>query len=307
MVSQKDFGCRNLQFCEDDDLGGHVKTQNEPPGQPQRNNLSHRGAGTSYRVDVDLSTCVHGYLDSSATQRASLIVLEAQFAFVGQGPRRFRWADMSLKFVDDPSTPSKPDVISWAPFRFQEESDPTTIDVEEEKQGGGNISGGAGVVSGGANASVRKKSSYQMRYFDRGTAGRFPNVKNNTYDGVWWTLQESLDPKQRNGIRANSFFAVLIKRESDAPFIGDFQLIIEAGTWYSIRKAWETITCRAIPDDPINFLPSEPPQGKVTGIETNNLGKYTVKGELAKLVDYLNPPPSSQPPAAEAGGPTTQQ
>lgn len=195
---------------------------------------------------------------------------------------------MSLQFSDTGET-SKPDVISWAPFRFQEQSDPTTIDVEEEKQAGANASGGLPGGSAGINASVRKKTNYQRRYFDRGTGGRYPNPKMDTYDGIWWTLQESLNPEQRDGIRVNCLFAVLIQRESDAPFIGDFQLVIEAGIWYKIKKKWETVIGRAIPDDPINFDPSAKPQGKLDGIDANNLGTYLDKERLMELVDLLNP------------------
>lgn len=306
MVSQSDFSYQSLGVFEDIDLGGYTKTQNEPPDRIQRRNLTHRGARTSYRVDVNLSTCVHGYLDASKQQRASLIILEAQFASVGDGRHRFRCADMSLEFSDDYQAPSKPDVIAYAPFRFQEQSDPTAIGIEEEKQVAATASGGGPGGSAGVNFSASKKMSYQMRYFDRGTAGTFHSIKNNTRDGVWWNLQESLNPKQKDGIRANCLFAVVLTRESEAPFTGDFQLVMKAGTWYNIQEIWKETTGRAIPDDPINFDPTSPPQGTTTGITADQLGRYTDNRELEKLLDSFHPGHRLDPasvPASNVGAP----
>jgi hypothetical protein len=139
------------------------------------------------------------------------------------------------------------------------------------------------------NASISKKTNFQKRYFDRGTAGRYYNTKADTYDGVWWTLQESLNPEQKDGIRVNCLFAVLIQRASKASFTGDFQLGIEAGIWHKIKEKWQTIRCKAMPDDPINFDPAAKPQGKVDDIDANNLGKYMGQEKLTELVDLLNP------------------
>ena len=147
------------------------------------------------------------------------------------------------------------------------------------------------------NASWQRTATYQRSYFDRGSVGTGDNEEFDVDDSVWWDLQESKNPHQKDGIRPNRLFAVLLQRETDADFIGDFRLNVDAGTWQNIREEWKFKTGQTISDDPVNFHPGRPPQGVHEGIDPNNLGEWAVGECLAKLTEISGLEPLGPPEA----------
>ena len=287
MPSQEDLQTPTEYFIyEDPDQGGHTKTRNEPSDRIQRRNIHTSGKRSDHKIDIDLYTCVHGWLDQKKEQRASLLVFDAQLVCT-KGKGIFRRAYLAFEFDDQtPSkSPSNPDVLAYAPFVEMESSHEVTEDVSSRHQ----FEAGAGVSSIGeasAKYTRERETSYQNRYFDKGTANRFYDAPRDRYNGVWWNLNHSQNPHDLDGIRCNFRCAVLLKRSSDADFQGTFQLDVDAGSWYAVEKKfshWRGVA-EAETDDPINFHPSAPPQGEHQGIEPTRLGIWREDDKLRSLV-----------------------
>jgi len=284
MPSQQELEfTKEYSLYEDSDQGGRTKTRNEPPDRIQRQNIHQSNRTDKYKIDVDLYTCIHGTLDQVEKKRASLIVFDFQLVCV-DGSGSFRNAQFEFEFedTDTASRKSGPNVFAYAPFRTEERSYQTSEDVETTKKL--ELSGGVsaigevkGLISG------QKKISYQNRYFDRGTGGRYYQSANDRYDGVWWSLNQSKNPHAHDGVRANFRAAVLLTRSSDNEFRGNFRLTVDAGILNKMTRKIEDWRRLTVPDDPINFHPSEPPQGECKGIDSTNLGALAQDDKLKNL------------------------
>ncbi len=249
---------------EDSDQGGHTKTRNPSPGYVQRRSIHAGDTQTNYRISVELYACVHGWIDETRTESASLIIFDAQFVVVNNGDGIIRWAQLTFDFHNQEGgeTASNPHVLSYAPFAIEEILGESNNVTRLRQQ----IEAGAGAGSGlPASADVRytweRESEYQKRYFDRGDAGRLVDARQNRYSGVWWSLTKGKDPHDRQrGVRPNCRFAVLLRRsDPDAPFTCSFRLAVNAGFWYAAARQFDNWTGRAEIDDPILFDPRAAP------------------------------------------------
>lgn len=268
---------------EDADQGGHVKTLNDPPDRIQRKEITSRGPESKMRVKVSLFTCVHGYLDKDHNVPASLIILDAQFRVIGTAKARFRYAEIRMQFRNASlaSTPP-PDVIGYAPFRTEEKFNVTTEERRKKLALGVTI-GTTVPATFQINPAWEYESSFKRRYFDRGSAGTGYNAEYDCEDSVWWALQESKNPHQKDGIRPDCRFAVLIKRQDNQGFLGDFRVTVDGGTFYNVSEEWKFKRGRTVPDDPINFHPDQKPQGQHEGIDPSNLGIWVKDSKLIAL------------------------
>ena len=288
VISQLDLQSRREYIIyENEDQGGHTKTRNVPPNLIQRKSVHAGAKETDYRFCVDLYTCVHGWMDESKAQRASLIVFDAQFVCV-KGKGLIRSTQISFEFNDyaGANPGSNPEVIAYAPFGSEETFDEATTDVRSRHQ----VEAGAG-ASMGASVDARytreKESSYQMRYFGRGDSRRVINATQNRYTGVWWSLTKSQDPHDdQHGVRPNCRFALLLTRSSDANFTASFRLDVDAGFWYAVQKRFDRWKGTAETDDPINFSPAFPPQGEYEGIDPLRLGIWKNEDKLKRLTTF---------------------
>lgn len=301
MVSQDDLEKQEaLAIYEDVDQGGHVKTLNVPADRIQRKTITNRGEASSFRVKLKLFTCVHGQMNQISRTPATLILLDAQFVVVGTNKGRFRSAGIRLQFrnQDDRSGQCPPSIVAFAPFRVQKRMNETSEDRNHQFNIGA-TGGFQAAAQAQLNASWQRTATYQRNYFDRGSAGTGDNEQFDVDDSVWWDLQESLNPHQKDGIRPNCLFAVLVQRTTDADFLGDIRVNVDAGTWQSVREEWKFKTGQTVPDDPVIFHPGFPPQGTHEGIDPENLGAWAVGDRLAKLTEIPGLEPLAPPEAVK--------
>lgn len=293
----------------------HTQALNTTPNQRQRRYLT--GKETEFSFSLKLYTVVHGWLDVDATVKkpASLIIVEARFIYKGSDiTRRFRSAELHLSFKGhDGETPEQiaqlpqiskdgrrqlknrtskanPSVVQYAPFRKQEKGDENSISVEQERQFG--AEGGLQFQPANFNLSAnnRRTQNYQQPFFSTGSADLEYDQTTGLFNGAWWKLKENPNSKikQRVGVRPEVLLAVLVERDSDAPFRGDFSIDIDAGYWESRGKKWKWASGTAV-DDPIIYDPAELPFGEVEGVNDGHLAKYRNAKELAALATRLAP------------------
>lgn len=170
--------------CYDhEDQGGQTKSRNELPERIPRQNVHSNGKIDTFKIDVDLYTCVHGTFDPKKREKASLVVFDFQLVCV-KGSRLFKYARFEFEFTNEADKRLGPGVRAYAPFRTENRSDTRIADVEttqklDLKAGVNQV----GTVEGGMGKE--KKISYQDRYFDRGTCGRYYQPSGDRYNGVW--------------------------------------------------------------------------------------------------------------------------
>lgn len=297
MPSQVDLSqVKEYPFYDHEDQGGQTKSRNEPPERIQRQNVRNSRKSDTFKIDVDLYTCVHGTLDPIKREKASLIIFDFQLVCV-KGSGLFKYAKFEFEFTNKADKRLGPAVRAYAPFRTEDRSNTTIADVEatqklELKAGVDQV----GTVEG--SMGREKRISYQNRYFDRGTGGRYYQSSGDRYNGVWWSLNQSKKPGVREGIRANFRAAILLRRDSDDEFLGTFSLDTNAGVFYGLQSKINDWRGIVEPDDPINFDPGYPPQGECRGIDHTNLGSLAEGDKLKELVAIPGLQPMIAPDAS---------
>ena len=284
MPSQADLDHVTEYPCYDhEDQGGQTKTRNEPSDRIQRQNIHTSRKSDTFKTDVDLYACVHGTFDPIKREKASLIIFDFQLVCV-KGRGLFKRVRFEFEFANKADKRLGPSVRAYAPFRSEERSNTTIAEVEtthklDLKAGVDQIA----TVDG--SIGRENKISYQNRYFDRGTGGRYYQSSGDRYNGVWWSLNQSKKPGAREGIRANFRAAILLKRSSDEEFLSTFKLDVDAGLWYGLQSQMSDWCGITEPDDPINFDPNALPQGECEGIDPTNLGSLAKDDKLRELVE----------------------
>jgi hypothetical protein len=189
--------------------------------------------GNKLKIDVDLKTCVHGYLSWSKRQPASLIIFGVQFTSLrNHGTIRRMHLQVDFEDVHGNTPSANPGIISYAPFEFERQNVPE-INVEETKGGQTTIN----LVRVNQGVTHLKVEKYKDVYFGKAAAETVVNDK-GIHSGVWWNVKQSTNPHAKDdaGIEPNYRFAVLLTRRKDSDFQARLRLVVDAGWRHSVEK-----------------------------------------------------------------------
>jgi hypothetical protein len=221
-----------------------------------------------YKVDIDIRTCIHGYLASNKEVSATLIVFDVQLVCTSN-KGIFDYFNMEVEFQDkfasqknswykfgwrkiesEKTEPSKikssavvePAIMTTAPFVAEEHDNKDVVDFKREnsKVNRKNINSGVGVGNQAARMgasgaventiSTKEETTGKYLYFSKGSSNTRCDASGRRY-AVWWNVKKSSNPNSKDdaGIHPNYRFAVLLKRNHETePFEAQVQLTIKA-------------------------------------------------------------------------------
>jgi hypothetical protein len=312
MLSQEDLDTpKEYTIFEDPDQGSETKARNPTPNHTQRRRIhgvldTSNYSKSNYSITVDLYTCVHGYgnfeIDGvRKSAPASLMIFNAKFIdSKGKGP--FNWFRMTFEFQDPKPRDNtvNPDIVAYAPFRVEEHENETKMDLEKTMHKEATVQGGySPFASAGIGYANDIKSSSQVRYFDRGSANLVWDTSTDRYNGVWWSMVKSDNPHENEGVRADFRCAILLKRNSDGPFVGIFKLDVDAGRRYALKQTFNDWRGFTEVDEPINFDPGGHYQGECKGIDRLKLDEWAEGDQLRQLTSFVELAPFKHEPRSK--------
>lgn len=245
--------------------------------------------GKHFNIDIELQTCIHGYLSRRGRQPASLLIFGVQFASLRkQGT--FKRMHLRLDFQDSegvkPAT--SPEIICHAPFELERQNI-TEINVQQtdgvRNSVFANINLAGGKSGGSKTISHSKVENYKDLYFDKGASATVANERGR-HSGIWWNVKQSTNPHAKDdaGIESNYRFAVLLTRKNDSEFQVQLRLLVDAGWRHRVENHFSRgITVTG--DNPdLNFSPvTRRYEGNCTGINRKRLGRFKDRAELKRL------------------------
>ncbi|KAI0849801.1 hypothetical protein F5Y00DRAFT_268897 [Daldinia vernicosa] len=165
-------------------------------------------------------------------QEMTLIVLK--FLLASQDPdTRISFMKASILFEDpnkdakNTGAPGGPEVIAWAPFHSEERWNGTSAELKETTTIEGNFNAGYSNIGVSGKRGYEGEISWARTDFDKGRA--IPETNNaGGYNGVTWTLEQN--PLQKKGVAQEIWTTVLLSRQSNAPYLVNFNIDVRAGT-----------------------------------------------------------------------------
>lgn len=283
-------------FFDDPTEGATLRTKNDPSDPYQRTVIASRGRKSDFKVLVTLSSCVHGYLDSTVPNPipATLIVMRYEFRTTNK-KNSYESIYTELEFSNETTTSlmDEPYVIAYAPFQQPGKARITMNDVTQNHAAHVD-SIGVNAAIGGANVSgqwgTTTQENFKKEYFQLLQASR--ELSKDIGPGpntVWWDMAASQNPGKGagEGVPPSLQVAVLVQRKDLVKFKVNFKLSLKAGIWHDAISALKTFW-GIERDDPILFDPNLPPVGDMTGIDKNHLGILNDKGSLQNLGFFRN-------------------
>jgi hypothetical protein len=226
----------------------------EPSGASIRGRKIHQSPKKAdFKVDVDIHTCIHGYLAKDKRQPASLIIFKVQLVCTREGTFDRFYMDVTFNNIANKNVSTdlaQPEVVSTAPFWYEMPQNLLSrIWKKEElhainKTYGIEIGAGRTIPNVEARAKVKRtKMDYsklhtdgEYHYYDKGSSSTTVD-ETGRRTGVWWNAKKSSAPglKDDAGLQPNYLFAILLTRSSaTAPFEARMHLAIDA--WQKDKK-----------------------------------------------------------------------
>lgn len=238
---------------------GQVRRGNNPAEQIERMVITDRSPSSRYKVQVILSACVHGYLDTEKTKPASLILVDYSLNATANGAV-FASIDTSFEFQTYPPDLNKlaPQVAAYAPFKEPVRLNESTANKSKKHQPSAKFSPQfAGVGAGEVAYGVETAVEHEQKYFDLGQSGRDYDPKERAYR-VWWNVIQNRS--QKLGIPPKLRLAILVERTSNDKFHGVFKIAPRGGIGYFLDHLKEKWLRKTVYDDPVIFEPSVDPK-----------------------------------------------
>ncbi|UNI23918.1 hypothetical protein JDV02_009709 [Purpureocillium takamizusanense] len=246
---------------------GKGKTKNATPDQVHREDvMNHEDA--FFHTNIVMSACIHGTWDEEHNDKTPATFLV--FTCEVQSMREFRARKIKIQIdfrnvnnEDGSLRPANPTIVSRGPEiieRFQK------IPVLRKSEHGirGAIDGGT-VVKPGVTLHQISSDEYEKPYFAEAKSGvRHASPTDHRYVKVWWIYTEN--SKGTGGVAPGFRVAVLLKRDNNSPFQGQFAITeFDAGWRYPGAVVWHDFWSGRDPDaeedkiiHPINFDPTKP-------------------------------------------------
>lgn len=286
MPSQLEFlEAQKFQILDNPNSGGELKTKNTPATQLQRSIVTNRGKASNLKADVRLVTCVHGKKIPEDDAYASLIVFEYHLTCTGI-EHRYRRLETKWAFRNQKSTDlrDEPIVEVYAPFKHSENIDSVEVEHSNKFTAGGNA--GATFTSANAGMNFSKESEGKDKRNHSAVGSTYPGYtdgKRGT-DAVGWELKEN--KKKAVGVPDTFRLALLLSRVHSEPLVGTFSLELDAGFKFAVAQTWKNffgIAGTEGTDDLICFDPALGPQGEISGINPDCLGKFRDQVQIQNL------------------------
>jgi hypothetical protein len=248
----------------------------------------------NFKVDIDILTCVNGYLAHDRKQAASLIVFGVQLVTLKKGS--FNRIKMDLDFLDanGMESASCPVILNHAPYKTEAYENVTQIKNTHKivLNGNGNAGGPPGsLLKMGASLEVtdQRESNFKDRYYGKGSSSTRLNAQSSR-SGIWWNVKKSSDPDAHDdaGIKANYQFAVLLTRPNNDLFRAKLTLLVDAGWRFKteIQIPQKVKDNKGASSTSLVFSPEVWYEGtRLLGIERTRLGEFVKSDTLVKLAE----------------------
>ena len=261
-------------IIESEHSEGELKIRNVPSDEVQRDVATYREE-TAFSVYVKLATCLHGYLDGSTSDPASLIIFEYE-VHSKEDDSVVKSLETSLKFSRNGH--ASPDVKAYAPYvrrryNFSKAEITTTKGIEA---GVGVAAGPAEITTGASN---EKEVAHVQQYFEK--VESWPSYDEGEKRHHQVSFRFTQNKSQHSGVTPFFRTAVLIKRSNRNPFKADFSLEFDGGFTYNASRTFKRVFGKA-PDDPINFDPNADPVFGDVQVDLDHLAQCAHGRELDK-------------------------
>jgi hypothetical protein len=245
--------------------------------------------GKNFNIDIELQTCVHGYLSRTKKQPASLLIIGVQSACLRRhGSFKRMHLRVDFENLRGLAPTANPGIISHAPFEVQRQNI-TKIDVQQTDGVQDSIFANINIAGakGGASKTVShsKVESYKDLYFGQGASATISNEK-GIHSGVWWNVKQSTNPHAKDdaGIESNHRFAVLLTRKDDSDFQARLCLLVDAGWRHRVENRFSGGMTFSAENPNLNFSPTiRHYEGNCMGIDRKRLGKFKDPAALSHL------------------------
>jgi len=245
--------------------------------------------GNNFKIDIDLKTCIHGYLSWSKRQPASLMIFGVQFACLrNHGTIRRMHLQVDFEDLHGNTSSAHPGIISYAPFEFERQN-VAEIDVEETRGVQSNVSATIDLVGVNQGVTHSKVEKYKDVYFGKTAAETVVNDK-GVHSGVWWNVKQSTNPHAKDdaGIEPNYRFAVLLTRRNDSDFQARLRLVVDAGWRHRVENTFSQKVTGAGKKPNLTFSPvTLHYEGNCTGINRKRLGRFKNRAELQRVTNSI--------------------
>jgi hypothetical protein len=239
----------------------------------------------NFRIDIDLATCVHGYLSPSKKQPASLIVLGVQFVCLTKRGT-FNRIKLDLDFQAEDG--NRPSIIEHAPFVQEEHEKESHKKVRKTAKTEFDAHTDIDLRAGHSGTSVKteekKESSFTENYYGKGVSSTRAE-EDGSRPGIWWNVKKSSDPDSKDdaGIESNYRFAVLLTRKNRERFNARMKLLVDAGWRFRAENRLSQVKYIKGQSPNLAFSPQIWYEGNCKGINRKRLGNFVKDGKLAKL------------------------
>lgn len=238
---------------------GQVRRQNNPAEQIERMVITDRSPMSSYKVQVILSACIHGYFDAEKTKPASLILVDYNLNATAEGAV-FASIDTSFEFQTYPPDPNNltPQVAAYAPFKEPARLNESTAKKSKKHQSSAKFSPQfAGAGAGEVAYATERALEHEQKYFDLAQGGRDYDGKERPYR-VWWSVIQNRS--QKLGVPPKLRLAMLVERTSEDKFQAVFKIAPRGGIGYALDHLREKWLRKTTYDDPVVFDPLVDPK-----------------------------------------------
>lgn len=257
--------------------------------KPQPRKIFQTENDKTFRIDIDITTCVHGYLAPDKKQPASLIIFAVQFVCLAKrGAFNRIQMDLDFEEVDGSDQPSHPEIITHAPYIREEEHNVSTKQIK--KMFKKDFTTHADITLGAGKAGVREtvtkqnEESFIKRYSGKAASNTRIDKKTGRQSGVWWNVKKSTDPdKSEDGINSNHHFAVLLTRNNKSDFQASIRLFVDAGWRYRAENGGSKVKKIDGKEPNLRFSPGTWYEGNCEDIDRKRLAVFRNDAKLAGL------------------------
>jgi len=259
----------------------HIRIKTQPRKIFQTENYKN------FRIDIEIPTCVHGFLAPDKQQPASLIIFAVQFVCLAK-KGAFNRVKVDLDFESSNTSILSPNIVAHAPFVNEEEQNVSLKDikhiVKKSITGSANITLGPGKAGASETSSSQREETFVQRYAGRAASSTRVNIKTGRSSGVWWNVKKTTDPnKSDNGINSNYCFAVLLERDDKSDFEVGLNLMVDAGWRFLAENGGSRETKIDGKSPHLKFVPGIWYEGNCLGIDRKKLDLFRDQDRLADL------------------------
>lgn len=234
--------------------------------------LIYKKDATGYYTSVERLLQADGYADSTEKQRLTLFVLKIVLGC--SSGSKIKQAVFNMSFEDMPQKGRKkrnagkgvkPVIRAWAPSGEMSKTGQVDVEHETTKNAGTELGGGGAGLTAKFSAGVESKIKWTEKYWE--TAHSHPTFgKDQTRTGVRWVL--NANEKSREGLPPNITVGILLSRQSDEPYLVNFDIDVTGGFLKNLVHGIETWFGRK-PDvtEPYKVVPCKEPIALHTGLD----------------------------------------